>query len=54
VTGECAAQIAGTWGVRTEQQVRLPAPLPQLIRDLVDDDIEAQRAALNALSSAFD
>ena len=54
VAAKCAAQIVSTWGVRTEQQVQLPAPLPQLMRDLVDDDIEAQRAALNALSSAFD
>jgi len=43
------AQVASTWGVRTRRQVQLPAPLPQLIRELVDSDAPAQRVALNGL-----
>jgi hypothetical protein len=43
-------QIASTWGVTTRHQVRLAAPLAQLVRELVDDDPAAQRATLDALS----
>jgi DNA gyrase/topoisomerase IV subunit A len=39
--------IASTWGVRTEHSTQLPAPLPVLLRELIDDDHEAQRAALS-------
>ena len=46
---ECQQAIATIWGVRTERQVQLAAPLPQLMRELVDDDQEAQRAALTIL-----
>jgi len=44
------AQIASTWGVSTRRQVQLRAPLPQLMRELVDEDFAAQRAALVLLS----
>jgi hypothetical protein len=48
--GDYAPLIASTWGVRTERRVFLPAPLPQLMRELVDDDNAAQRAALAQLT----
>jgi DNA gyrase/topoisomerase IV subunit A len=44
------AQIASTWGVSTRGQVQLRAPLAQLMRELVDEDLAAQRAALVMLS----
>ena len=50
---ECQQQIANVWGVRTEQQVQLAAPLPQLMRELVDNDPEAQRAALAILEQCL-
>ncbi len=43
------SQILTTWGVVTRRRVRLPAPLPQLVRELVDADAAAQRGALAAL-----
>lgn len=46
-------QIANIWGVRTEQQVQLAAPLPQLVRELVDDDREAQHAALTIVEQCI-
>jgi DNA gyrase/topoisomerase IV subunit A len=45
----CEAQILSTWGVVTRPQVKLAAPLPQLVRELVDVDPDAQRAAIAAL-----
>jgi hypothetical protein len=44
-------QIASTWGARTRRQVQLGAPLAHLMRELVEDDSAAQRAALTALSN---
>ncbi len=44
------AQIKNIWGVTTRRAVRLPGPLPNLMRDLIDPDIEAQRAVLEALA----
>jgi DNA gyrase/topoisomerase IV subunit A len=49
IPSHCEAQVASTWGVRTRRQVRLSAPLPELIRELVDRDSGAQRAALAGL-----
>ena len=46
---ECEAMIARTWGVRTERNVQLGAPLTALVRELVDADPLQQRAALNEL-----
>ena len=46
---ELTAQILATWGVTIRVPVRLAAPLPQLVRELVDDDHDAQRAALAQL-----
>lgn len=51
--GEVEAQIASTWGVRTRTRVQLAAPLPQLMRELVDDDPTAQRRALATLSDCL-
>jgi len=51
---ECVRAIAKIWGVRTERQVQLDAPLPQLMRELVDDDQEAQRAALAVVERSLD
>jgi hypothetical protein len=48
---DCERLIAATWGVIIELDVQLGAPLPKLLRDLVDVDPEAQRAALNELSA---
>jgi DNA gyrase/topoisomerase IV subunit A len=48
---EVEPQIASTWGVRTRSQVQLAAPLAQLMRELVDEDPEAQREALAALAN---
>jgi DNA gyrase subunit A len=42
-------QIAATWGVRTRTSVQLAAPLAQLVRELVDDDTEAQRRTVVSL-----
>ena len=47
---DCERQITATWGVRIERDVQLAAPLPQLMRDLVDPDSMAQRAALAQLA----
>ena len=46
---QCEVQILSTWGVLTRTQVMLPAPLPQLVRELVDADPGAQRVAIRAL-----
>jgi len=49
---ECEAMIARTWGVRTERNVQLGAPLTALVRDLVDTDPTQQRAALTELRAS--
>jgi hypothetical protein len=49
---ELTAQILATWGVTIRVPVQLSAPLPQLVRDLVDDDVHAQRVALVQLLDA--
>ncbi|MGO9872254.1 MAG: hypothetical protein ACLPVY_00520 [Acidimicrobiia bacterium] len=46
----CQREITSTWGVRIERPVQLAAPLPQLVRELVDTDSAAQRAALSKLA----
>jgi len=46
----CEQQIAASWGVRTEREVQLAAPLPELMRELVDADSPAQRSALAQLA----
>jgi DNA gyrase/topoisomerase IV subunit A len=47
--GDCERRIASTWGVTIRREVRLPAPLAQLVRELVDEDATAQQSALAAL-----
>lgn len=46
-------EIASTWGVGTRCEVQLAAPLAQLMRELVDEDPEAQRNALAALANCL-
>jgi hypothetical protein len=50
---ECEAQIASTYGVSIRSEVQLPVPLPQLMRELINDDPIAQRAALAAVATAW-
>ena len=50
----CEAQLADICGVTTQLEVQLPAPLVQLIRDLVDGDTDAQHAACEALKGPRD
>jgi DNA gyrase subunit A len=45
---ECERKLASTWGVTIRRPVQLRAPLPRLLRDLVDAGA-AQRSALTAL-----
>jgi DNA gyrase/topoisomerase IV subunit A len=47
------AQIGSTWGVRTRSQVQLAAPLAEIMRELVDDDVDAQRDTLARLADCF-
>jgi DNA gyrase/topoisomerase IV subunit A len=49
IPSHCEAQVASTWGVRTRREAQLPAPLPDLIRELVDTNPTAQRVALTGL-----
>jgi hypothetical protein len=47
--GDCEQRIASTWGVRVRREVQLSAPLAQLMRRLVHEDVAAQRSALAEL-----
>src|SRR5439155_23018946 len=49
---ECERELASTWGVTIRRAVQLRAPLPRLLRDLVDDGA-AQRSALTALRATI-
>lgn len=51
---EVERQIASTWGVTTRLQVQLPAPLVTLVRELVDENSDAQLHTLSQLEAAFD
>lgn len=51
---EWEVQIASTCGVTVRSQVQLPAPLPQLMRELIEDDPVAQRAALAEVLRSLD
>jgi DNA gyrase subunit A len=47
--GDCEQRIESTWGVRVRREVQLSAPLAQLMRGLVHEDVAAQRSALAEL-----